>query len=193
MKHCKKCNQEKHLDDFCNRKGEKDGKHRYCKLCLNHDFTKYYHTSGRKNSIYYEQYREENKQYFRKYNNNHYHTNKELYREWNKNQYHSDFKFRLKHITASRISHALKTYDILKNDRTIEYLGCSMGEYYYYLEQQFTNRMSWDNYGSYWEIDHIKPIDSFDFNIEENLYICFHYTNTRPLSKKENRIKSNKI
>jgi hypothetical protein len=193
MKTCRKCNQEKPLSNFCNRKGEKDGKHRYCKSCLNNDFTQYYHTSGRKNSDYYKQYREENKQYFRKYCSNHYHTNKDLYREWHKNRYHSDFGFRLRHTVASRIWHALKTYDTLKNDRTIEYLGCSIGEYFVYLEKQFTPEMSWGNYGIYWEIDHIKPVDSFDFTIEENIYVCFHYTNTRPLNKTENQIKSNKI
>jgi hypothetical protein len=29
---CKRCNIEKPLTDFCNRKGEVDGKHRYCKI-----------------------------------------------------------------------------------------------------------------------------------------------------------------
>jgi hypothetical protein len=193
MKTCGKCKQEKDIINFCNRKGEKDGKHRYCKSCLNGDFNKYYHSSGRKNSSYYKQYREENKEYFRKYCSDHYHANKDLYREWNKNKYHSDFGFRLKHTVASRIWHALKTYEDLKNDRTIEYLGCSIGEYFTYLENQFDQNMNWENYGEYWEIDHIKPIDSFDFNIEENIYACFHYMNTRPLNKTENKAKSNKI
>ena len=110
MKICKKCEQEKSLDNFCNRKGEKDGKHRYCKSCLNGDFSEYYHTSGRKDSPYYKQYREENKEYFRKYCSTHYHSTKDIYREWNNMKYHSDFGFRLKHTVASRIWHALKTY-----------------------------------------------------------------------------------
>ena len=53
--------------------------------------------------------------------------------------------------------------------------------------------MDWNNHGSVWEIDHIIPCDSFnmlDFNQQKQ---CFHYTNTQPLFKKENRIKSNKI
>ena len=139
MKQCKKCNTTKPLIEFCNRKGEKDGKHRYCKNCLNSDFKEYYHKSGRKNSDYYKIYREENKEYFNKYCSNHYHSNKELYREWNRNKYQEDIGFRIKHIVAARISAALKTYQVLKNDRTIEYLGCSIGDYMNYLESMFEN------------------------------------------------------
>ena len=67
-----------------------------------------------------------------------------------------------------------------------------MDEYTYYLEQMFTPDMSWDNYGEYWEIDHIKPIDAFDLNDEDQLYEAFKYTNTQPLKKEDNREKSNR-
>lgn len=193
MKTCKKCNLEKPLTEFCNRKGEIDGKHRYCKICLKKENDQWYHTTKHDRSDYYKTYREQNKEYFNIYCYNHYHTKKELYREWNKNKYNIDIGFRIKHITSSRISQALKTYNTLKTNRTIEYLGCNMEEYTQYLESKFTPEMSWDNYGEYWEIDHVLPIDSFDLNIEENLYRCFHYTNTQPLEKTKNREKSNKI
>ena len=192
MKQCKKCSILKPLTEFCNRKGEVDGKHRYCKPCLNQNFKEYYHTSGRKESDYYKTYRDQNKEYFNQYSNTHYHTKKELYREWNRTKYHTDLGFKLKHVTAARISQALKTYQTLKKDRTIEYLGCTMDEYTQYLEQMFTPDMNWDNYGEYWEIDHIKPIDAFDLNEEEQLYEAFKYINTQPLKKEDNREKSNR-
>jgi hypothetical protein len=144
-------------------------------------------------SDYYKVYRDQNKEYFNKYCTTHYHTKKELYREWNRTKYHTDLGFKLKHITSARISQALKTYQILKKDRTIEYLGCTMDEYTQYLEQMFNPDMNWDNYGEYWEIDHIKPIDAFDLNDEAQLYEAFNYTNTQPLKKKDNREKSNKF
>ena len=193
MKQCKKCNIEKPLTDFWNKTNEPDGKHRYCVTCQKESGKTYYHTSGRKESDYYKEYRKENKEYFNQYSNNHYHTKKELYREWNKNKYNTDIGFRIKHVTSARISEALKLYNTLKKDRTIEYLGCNMDEYTQYLEFYFTPEMNWDNYGEYWEIDHIKPIASFDLNIEENLYTCFHYLNTQPLEKTQNREKSDKI
>lgn len=191
MKQCKKCTQTKPLNEFCNRKGEKDGKHRYCKECLNSDFTKYYHTSGRKNSDYYKTYRIKNKEYFNTYCRNHYNNNKEWYREWNREQYKSNPGFKLKHLVANRIHQGLKLYKTLKSDRTVEYLGCSISEYYEYLENMFDKNMSWDNHGEYWEIDHIKPIDAFDLNDEKQIYEAFHYTNTQPLEKNENRKKRN--
>lgn len=193
MKQCKKCNIEQPLNKFYNKKDSKDGKHIYCKSCLKPLTDKWYKDSKQTRSDYYKTYRQQNKEYFNQYSNNHYHTKKELYREWNKNKYHSDPSFRIKHVTSARISEALKTYNTLKNNRTIEYLGCNMEEYTLYLEKQFTPEMSWNNYGEFWEIDHILPIDSFDLEIEENLYKCFHYTNTQPLEKSKNREKSNKV
>jgi len=193
MKQCKRCSVEKQLTEFCNRKGEIDGKHRYCKSCLKKENDQWYHTTKQNRSNYYKEYRKQNKEYFNKYCYIHYHTNKDLYREWNKNKYHSDPIFRIKHVTSARIFEALKTYQTFKRDRTIEYLGCTIEKYTQYLESKFTSEMNWENYGVYWEIDHIKPIDSFDLNIEKNLYVCFHYTNTQPLEKSQNRKKSNNI
>ena len=43
--------------------------------------------------------------------------------------------------------------------------------------------MSWENYGIYWEIDHIKPLSKGG---------SFHYKNTQPLTIPANRSKSNK-
>ena len=190
-KTCKKCKEIKPLTEYFNRKCEKDGKHRYCKTCKLQDSKKYYKETKHDRADYYKTYRDKNKEYFNTYCHTHYHTNKELYREWNREKYATDLGFKLKHVTSARINQALKLYQTLKTARTVEYLGCGMEEYTLYLEKQFDGSMDWDNYGEYWEIDHIKPIDAFDLNIEEELYAAFNYKNTQPLSKIENRIKSN--
>ena len=44
--------------------------------------------------------------------------------------------------------------------------------------------MNWDNFGEYWEIDHIKGICNWD---KDKIDEAFHYTNTRPLEKITNR------
>jgi len=46
--------------------------------------------------------------------------------------------------------------------------------------------MSWDNYGSYWHIDHIRPCASFDLTDPEQQKDCFDFTNLQPLEAKEN-------
>jgi 5-methylcytosine-specific restriction endonuclease McrA len=86
---------------------------------------------------------------------------------------------RLKDSVSSMINKKLKQN---KTQSTIKYLGCSIKEYRTYLESQFTADMNWENYGIYWEIDHIKPLSKGG---------SFHYTNTQPLTISENRSKSN--
>jgi len=76
-----------------------------------------------------------------------------------------------------------------KAKKTISILGCSYEEFKQHLEKQFTSEMNWDNYGSYWELDHIKPI-SLATN-EQELIELNHYTNFQPLYWLENIIKGN--
>jgi len=94
---------------------------------------------------------------------------------------------RLKESIRVRIYNGLKDG---KDRSTEQYLGCNISDYTLYLESKFTSEMSWDNYGTYWEIDHIKPICKFNLLDEQEMYLCFHFENTQPLSKTENREKS---
>jgi hypothetical protein len=43
-------------------------------------------------------------------------------------------------------------------------LGCSIEEFRIYLENQFTSKMTWGNWGVIWELDHIQPLASFNLN-----------------------------
>ena len=52
--------------------------------------------------------------------------------------------------------------------------------------------MNWDNYGSYWELDHVKPCSLFNFTIKNERLECLHWMNTRPLEKRKNLHKRNK-
>jgi hypothetical protein len=82
-----------------------------------------------------------------------------------------------------------RIYSYIKNksNKSIEYLGCDVNFYLKYLESQFTTDMNWDNYGTYWEIDHIKPLFTFDFTNHIFIKEAFNYKNTRPLQISENR------
>lgn len=105
--------------------------------------------------------------------------------KYNKRRYKESAERRLIHSMRTRIRHALR--DIVKTAKTVEMLGCSVEVLKQHLQSQFTDSMTWDNYGSVWEVDHIRPCASFDFKDPEQQKICFHYTNLRPLSCGENR------
>ena len=53
--------------------------------------------------------------------------------------------------------------------------------------------MSWDNYGSYWEIDHVKPCSAFNLADTKEQQQCFHWSNLQPLEKRCNNSKSDNI
>ena len=99
---------------------------------------------------------------------------------------------RVRQSLNCRISQMLKQHSLAKNNRTLQYVGCNFHFLKNWFEFQFQENMNWDNYGEYWEIDHIKPIDAFDLNEEEQLYEAFKYINTQPLKKEDNREKSNR-
>lgn len=72
-------------------------------------------------------------------------------------------------------------------------IGCSISELKGYLENLFSDGMSWDNRGMYgWHIDHVKPCASFDLTNEEEVKKCFHYTNLQPLWARDNFVKGSK-
>jgi hypothetical protein len=81
-----------------------------------------------------------------------------------------------------------------KAGHTTELLGCSIEYLRHHLENQFTEGMTWDNYGRHgWHIDHIIPVSYFDHNDPEQQRRTWHYTNLQPLWAIDNLRKSNKI
>ena len=68
--------------------------------------------------------------------------------------------------------------------------GCTSDEFQAHMEKQFTKGMTWDNYGTYWHDDHIRPLASFDLFDAEQRRQADHYTNHQPLEAKKNLIKS---
>jgi len=60
-----------------------------------------------------------------------------------------------------------------------------------HLESMFDESMTWDNWGKYWELDHIKPISSFKYKSieDEEFLMCWSLSNLRPLRKDLNQSK----
>jgi hypothetical protein len=103
----------------------------------------------------------------------------------------TDPNFRLVENIRGRIKRAIKYGYGEKAHKTKELLGCDWEQIKKHLESQFTEGMSWDNYGE-WHIDHIKPCASFDLTDPEQQKQCFHYTNLQPLWAEDNLKKGSK-
>ncbi len=62
-----------------------------------------------------------------------------------------------------------------------------------HLERQFDKNMTWENYGSYWHVDHIKPRSLFIYTFPEDPEFkkCWALENLQPLERIANFKKSN--
>jgi hypothetical protein len=90
----------------------------------------------------------------------------------------------------------LRIYRFLFNGARVistqELTGCTRQQLMAHIERQFRGQMSWDNYGR-WHIDHIIPCAKFDLTKREEKLRCCHWTNLRPLWKRANQEKSDKL
>lgn len=139
---------------------------------------------------YYELNKEKTKERARNWEkNNRERKNKKL-NERNKIRKQEDIFFKLKTKLKTDIYISLKRR---KKSKTLEQIiGLSLEDYKKYIENQFEDWMTWENWGRYtWHIDHIIPLCSA--KTEEEVYLLWHYTNLRPLSANENLKKGGKF
>jgi len=115
---------------------------------------------------------------------------KKYNREYERNRKATDPLYKFKKGIQTNISQGIKSRGYRKKSRSQEILGCSYEFFRGYIQKQFKNGMSWDNYGE-WHLDHIKPISLG--KTEEEVIQLYHYTNFQPLWAKDNVVKYNKI
>ena len=132
---------------------------------------------------YYQEYKEQQQLSSREYRR----KNKEVINKKARQKYATDVKLRLSKSISNSIYRAIKTNKAERHwERLVPYDLQQLKEH---LESQFDKTMNWDNYGSYWEIDHIIPINTFNFSSSEDhdFQICWSLANLRPLEKCENQ------
>lgn len=138
-----------------------------------------------KNKVRGQIWRIENPEKIKVYNqDSKYNRNKSSNKSYHKN------KHKKKHISAWRnlLKRTLEYKGVQKDKSTYSLLGYTNLQLKQRLEYQFTNKMSWDNYGIYWEIDHKKPVSLF--NKETPSAIINALCNLQPLTVSDNRKKS---
>ena len=159
LKKCSKCKVEKSLTEFNKNSSTKDKLRCYCKTC------------DRMNKS---QWCKNNREKYNTYNNNYI-----------KKRRAENESFRLACNLRSRLYQALIKQITKKNSKTEELLGISFKEFKNYIEFLMTLEMTWNNI----ELDHVRPLSSFNLTDLEQLKEASHYSNIQPLLKSDNRKK----
>lgn len=94
-------------------------------------------------------------------------------------------------------NHRKRIWKCLKNksNSSKELLGCDIDIYFKWITftMSIDKNMTWTNYGKYWNIDHVKPISTFNIlePIEDKK--AFNWKNTWAIKSVENFSKKNNI
>jgi hypothetical protein len=119
---------------------------------------------------------------------------KEKIRAYYKKKQKNNVWYRFARNLRTRISRAIKSnIGATKASTLRQLIGCSIQALRIHLESQFTIEMSWENYGTYWHVDHKLPLSLFDLTKPEQQKIAFNFENLQPLRALENMRKSDKI
>ena len=172
-KKCTQCKLEKDYSDFTRDKRTKSGLYSSCKKC---------HGKFRR------KWKAEHPEFWSNWVKN----NRERWNQYRREWVNRSPKNRIDNNVRSKICRELKGEKAGRHWQDL--VGYKLSDLVKHRESQFDERMSWGNYGPYWEIDHIKPLSFFKYETAEDPEFkeCWALKNLRPLEASMNRSKSNK-
>jgi len=147
---------------------------------------KYREKNKKKLNEYHKQWsktkRKELKEYHSKWRDENRVKLNERAKAWYLNRKRTDPGFKLKCNTRTAVYTCLKERNVAKYRSTFQLLGYTIEELMAHLEKQFTEGMTWDNYGE-WHVDHIRPMTSFKFESVDDPEFkeCWSLSNLQPL------------
>lgn len=175
-----------------------------CRDCHNNKCKEYKINNQEIISANNKKYYDENKEKIAEYYKDHYQVNKDTYmennKEWRNNnrehirtkeneKFRSDPIARLKRNCRTRIHSALNSHKL----RSLKLIDCDTDFLKDWLQYNFKEGMTLDNYGTYWHVDHVIPCAKFNLEIDDEIKHCFRWTNLQPLEASENISKQAKI
>lgn len=145
-----------------------------------------------KNPEYNRKYRLENAERLKKWN---------LYNPEKAKEHSRKATAKIRNTPKGKLNANFKTaiYRSLKgakaNQHWEDIVGYTIDQLKKHLEKLFTPEMTWENYGTVWEIDHKIPIAVFNFERPEHIdfKLCWSIKNLRPLEVDQNRRKYTKL
>ena len=147
-----------------------------------------------KSKTWYEQNKEHRKQYLKEYRENNVDKIRQIKRDYERNRKARDPLYKLISNFRTAIYQVLKESNVEKNKHYFDILQYTPEELITHLENKFTDKMSWDNYGD-WHVDHKLPITHFNIQEmgDEEFMRCWSLDNLQPMWGFDNIFKSNKI
>jgi len=200
-KYCSKCKTIKAFDCFGKNKSLPDGLTYWCKECL----SEYMDKTREHRLAYHKNHYRENREYYIKKAIEISIANPEKRREYCRKSYKKWSKAnpdkireidRRKRSTAKgkvsdNISRAIRKSLGNGNKRGHHWedlVGYTVDQLKRHLNKQFKPGMTWDNFGSYWNIDHKIPVAVFNFKTFTDIDFkrCWALNNLQPMEAKSN-------
>lgn len=186
---CLRCNAYKNNDQFMSLDKFRPQDCNSCIDCRKKD-QKYYNSNktivNNRNNNYYQ----ENKTEIRKKRKFLFIKYKEKYLAKQRARYNSDIEFKIAQSLRRRLRKCIGSGSIY--DQLISCSSSFLLEWLNY-NLQFSKTMNWQNYGSYWHLDHVIPCKHFNLTDTKQQKICFNWRNISPLEQTLNQSKMHRV
>ena len=196
-KTCTTCNKTKSLTEFHKQHTGKFGRNAKCKVCRNSEAKEYYKDNRSniitKNTAYNKEHKDKHIEAVRRYQDKNREEIKEYTNQYLKDKRDNNPQFKIRNKVRAKINVALRRYLSTGKDKYYPELGMGLHNYVKFIEERMTEDMNWDNWGTTWHIDHVQPFEVFNLETEQGINSAFHHSNTYPLLRELNNLKSNKV
>ncbi len=213
-KECKGCGFTKSINDFTKRKGSIDGYRNKCKQCRGVEHRSWRRENADRLKLYKKSFlnsperiqrkraqdskwRGENREKLNKYSAEWYKKHPEKSKERGRKQ-SQKYRETAKGKLSSNLSRAIRKsiqQGTKGNAHWESLVNFTVDQLKSHLQKLFKPGMTWENYGTYWHIDHKIPIAVHNFNKPDDIdfRICWSIKNLQPLESVENKKKNAKI
>jgi len=113
----------------------------------------------------------------------------------NNRRYTGDLQFKIAAILRTNLNKRLRRFKVgVKSGSAVRDLGCSLKEALVYWQslETWSPEWTWVDHGTLFEMDHVRPLASFDLGDREQFLQAAHHTNLQPLSIGAHREKTKK-
>jgi len=146
----------------------------------------YFQTHKEERKIYDENNPEKRKKHVKTYYEKHKPQINIQRAEYKRERRATDINFRIRSSFPIRIYNSIK--ELKCGRHWEEIVGYTLEQLMNHLESKFDDKINWDNYGLYWQIDHIVPVAAFNFTSveDESFKKCWSLKNLQPLKSEDN-------